>query len=217
MKSMDTTATDTTARAPWGDWAGFSPLADPADDVVVSDAARALLGDPVAFTLTGPELLGGGLVPGDTIIVDRADRQPAPGALIVVWGTEHDPAPPDRADLPPSMSGLSETILAKLTPCREVPIVGQYWPRGNTVDLRALLPGYPAPLGIFDYALDGLLIGVVAGFYATGARDASVDWDACDWSGWDWEEIARARDGMKALRALHDWRPAPAESDEQED
>ena len=47
---------------------------------------------------------------------------------------------------------------------------------------------------------------MVAGCYATGARDASVDWTACDWAGWDWAAIPRARDGMKALRALPDWR-----------
>ena len=223
METRQQTPPADAPRPAWGDWRGFRPLADPTTAVGVSAAAYALLGDPVAYVVTGTELLGGGIVPGDTLLVDCADRDPQPGALIVVWGSEADPEPPDPADLPPSMVGLSAAVLARLTPCREIPIVGQFWPgeddgvRRMILDLRALLPGHPAPLGIMDYALDGQLIGVVAGFYATGARDASVDWDACDWSGWDWEAIARARDGMKALRALHDWRPDPAESNERED
>lgn len=196
-------------RPPWGDWCGFRPLASPTTEIGLSPAAFALLGAPVAYVVTGTELLGGGIVPGDTLIVDCADRDPQPGALIVVWGADDDPAPLDRADLPPSMVGLSASVLAQLTPCRPVPLVGQYWPRtaarerGGLIDLRALLPGYPAPLGIFDYAFDEELIGVVAGCYATGARDASVDWATCDWAGWDWSaSIDGVRRHLKALEAM---------------
>ena len=91
-----------------------------------------------------------------------------------------------HADLPPSMVGLSAVVLARLTSCRSVALVGQYWPgaadraRDSLIDLRALLPGHPAPLSYFDYAFAEQLIGVVAGFYATGARDAALDWATCD-------------------------------------
>lgn len=208
METRQQTPPTDAPRPAWGDWHRFSPLDAPANDVGLSPAAFALLGDPVAYVVTGTELLGGGIVPGDTLIVDRADRDPAPGALIVVWGTEADPEPPDPADLPPSLAGLSPAVLAQFTRCYETAIVGQFWPgeddgvRRTILDLRALLPGHPAPLGIMDYALDGLLIGVVAGCYATGARDATIDWAACDWSGWDWGAIAGVRRHMKALDAM---------------
>ncbi len=203
---MDTRQQTPPADAPrpaWGDWCGFSPLAAPPRDVGLSPAACALLGAPVAYVVTGTELLGGGIVPGDTLIVDCADRQPEPGALIVVWGGEADPEPPDRDNLPPSMIGLSASVLARLTPVRAVPLVGQYWPGATCIDLRALLPGHPAPLGIFDDAFADQLIGVVAGFYATDARDATIDWEACDWSGWDWSaSIDGVRRQLKALEAM---------------
>jgi len=205
---MDTQQQTRPAAAPrpaWGDWCGFSPLVVPPRDVALSPAAFDLMGAPVAYVVTGTELLGGGIVPGDTLIVDCADRDPAPGALIVVWGSEDDPEPLDRADLPPSMVGLSESVLQRMTPCQPVALVGQYWPRarGGLIDLRVLLPGYPAPIGIFDYAFAEQLIGVVAGFYATGARDASVDWTACDWSDWDWSaSIGGVRRHMTALEAM---------------
>lgn len=209
METQQQTAPAAAPRPAWGDWCRFSPLASPTTEIGVSVAAFALLGQPVAYVVTGTELLGGGIVPGDTLIVDCADRDPVPGALIVVWGSEDDPEPHDPANLPPSMIGLSEAVLAQLTPCHAVPIVGQYWPRstararGNLIDLRALLPGYPAPLGIFDYAFAEQLVGVVAGFYATGARDASVEWEMCDWSGWDWSEnIGGVRRHLKALSAM---------------
>lgn len=209
METRQQTPPTDAPRPPWGDWCGFSPLAAPPRDVGLSPAAFALMGAPVAYVVTGTELLGGGIVPGDTLIVDCADRAPAPGALIVVWGSEDDPEPLDRADLPPSMIGLSAAVLAQLTPCHPVPLVGQYWPRardgarGGLIDLRALLPGHPAPLGIFDYAFAEQLVGVVAGFYATGARDDSIDWSACDWAGWDWgASIDGVRRHLKALEAL---------------
>ncbi len=216
MDTRQQTPPTAAPRPPWGDWCGFSPLDAPATAVGLSPAAFALLGQPVAYVVTGTELLGGGIVPGDTLIVDCADRAPAPGALIVVWGSEDDPAPLDRDDLPPSLIGLSASVLQKMTPCRPVPIVGQYWPRtaarecGNLIDLRALLPGHPAPLGIFDYAFDDQLIGVVAGFYATGARDASVDWETYDWAGWDWGAIDDVRHHMKAPDPLNAVRPTGA-------
>ena len=130
-------------RPAWGDWCGFSPLASPTTEIAVSVAAYALLGDPVAYVVTGTELLGGGIVPGDTLIVDRADRAPAPAALIVVWGGEADPAPPERADLPPSMVGLSASVLARLTPVRAVPLVGQYWPGTTSSTCAPCSPAIP--------------------------------------------------------------------------
>ena len=158
------------AARPFADWRDFTPLADREPVVGVSAAACALLDDAVAYILTGEELLGCGLVPGDLLIVDRADRRPAPGALVVVYGAEYDPEP---RDLPPSLVGLSPAVLARFRPMRAVPIVGQYWPQaGNAViAIRGVLPGHPSPLGILDYALDEALVGVVAGT-TPGARGA---------------------------------------------
>ncbi len=209
MDTRQQTPPSAAPRPAWGDWCGFSPLTCPDTAIALVPAAFALLGQPVAYVVTGTELLGGGIVPGDTLIVDCADRHPAPGALIVIWGAEDDPAPLDRENLPPSLVGLSASVLQRLTPCLPVALVGQYWPRtadrarGGLIDLRALLPGHPAPLGIFDYAFAEELVGVVAGFYATGARDASVDWTACDWSDWDWSaSIDGVRRHLKALEAM---------------
>ena len=43
----------------------------------------------------------------------------------------------------------------------------------------------------------------MAGCYATGARDASVDWAACDWADWDWSDsIDGVRRHLKALEAM---------------
>ena len=146
MATQQQTPPAAAPRPAWGDWCGFRLLTNPTTAIGVSVEAYALLGEPVAYVVTGTELLGGGIVPGDTLIVDRADRAPEPGALIVVWGSEADPAPPDRADLPPSMLGLSASVLARLTPVRAVPLVGQYWP-GTTERARGNLhrAARPAP------------------------------------------------------------------------
>jgi len=99
-----------------------------------------------------------------------------------------------------------------------VPIVGQYWPiprtgGGQIIEIRAVLPGFPAPLGILDYAFDDALIGVVHGFYGTGPREhpegLGVFADLAAWEGWDWRaEIMAARRRMRGLGALI--APAPS-------
>jgi len=210
-----TATTDTTQQYPFGDWPGFTPLADPPHAVALSDAARALLGDPDALLLTGDELLGCGLFPGDILIIDRADRQPEPGALVVVWGGEDDPNP---GDLPPSLADLPPAIRAQIITMRPVPIVGQYWPiegaipgeRDARIGLRAVLPGRPMPLVYMGKFFDDELIGVVCGDYATGKRGGKevtgIDCDKYDWTGWDWGAALDTKRGhMKALAALHDF------------
>ena len=84
-----------------------------------------------------------------------------------MWGCEDDPDP--EPDLPASIADLPPALRARMRPQRRVPIVGQYWPipkrgGGRIIEIRAVLPGFPAPLGILDYAFDEALIGVVHGY-----------------------------------------------------
>ncbi len=205
MALMERPATGPIAPAPRREtmWHGFTPL-EPMT-FTISPRAAALLGEPVGFRLTGEELVGCDLWPGDLLLVDAADRDPQPGPLVAVWGFEADPDP-DPA-YPEAWADLSPALLAKIRPTRPVPVVGQYWPTprtggGQIIDIRAVLPDFPAPVGILDYALDDLLIGVVHGYYATGARDYEPPYD---FTGWDFDAaIHAARERMTALDALTD-------------
>ncbi len=188
-------------------WHRFTPLE--LANFAISPRACAVLAQPIGFRLTGEELIGCGLWPGDLLLVDHADRAPQPGALVVVWGCEDDPDP--DPDVPPSVAALSPALRARIRPQRRIPIVGQYWPTprsgGEIIEIRAVLPDFPAPLGILDYAFDDALIGVVHGFYGMsdvrGRGAAATILDRYDWSGWDFaKEIRNARERMKALVAL---------------
>lgn len=158
--------------------------------------AAALLERPVGFRLTGEELLGCGLCPGDLLLVDAGDHSPAPGALVVVQ--VHSP-------LDASGALVKQAAL----------IAGQYWPTVDSwgmpmLDIRAVLPGFPTVYRYFDAAYFAEeLIGVVHGYYATGKRGGDsytgIDMSKYDWEGWDFrEEMRAARGRMKALGTLFD-------------
>ncbi len=191
-------------------WHTFTPL-EPAN-FAISPRACEVLAQPIGYRLTGEELIGCGLWPGDLLVVDVADRAPQPGALVVVWGCEDDPDP--DPDVPPSVAALSPALRARIRPQRRIPIAGQYWPTprtgGEIIEIRAVLPGFPAPLGILDCAFDDALIGVVHGYYGTstvrGCGVATAVLERYDWSAWDFvKEIRAARGRMKAAGALMDW------------